>query len=90
MRKKSVYTPPTTRPPIPIQGDPNHKEKSSAQKVVEILDSEAARPVSRFCPVCGLALECREATFFYENRSWEIHLTRCVECNGINRRGLKN
>jgi hypothetical protein len=70
--------------PTPIQGDPNREEKPIIEEVIEFLDSEVARPVDRFCPACGSRLECREATFFYQDRTWNVHLTNCVKCNRTN------
>jgi hypothetical protein len=71
------------RPPTPIRGDPDHKEKPITQELTQFFDTEACRPVDGFCPICGSQLECRAVKFFYENRTWKIHLTNCVKCKGI-------
>jgi hypothetical protein len=60
---------------------PKHTEKRFSQEMIDLLDSEARRPVSKSCPLCGSQLESREVTLSYHERTWEIHLTSCVICN---------
>ena len=71
------------RPSTPIRGNPGHKEKPITRELIQFLDTEACRPVDRFCPICGSQVECRDVQFFYGNRTWKIHLPNCVKCNGI-------
>lgn len=72
-----------SRPPTPIRGDPDHREKPITQQLTEFLDIEASCSVNRFCLICGSQLEYRELKFFYKNHTWTIHLTNCVKCKGI-------
>jgi hypothetical protein len=65
---------------LPIRGDPNRKDKSNAQRVVEFLNS-ATHPVKEFCFVCGSPLEHHEVRFFYKDGTWEIPLRRCPTCD---------
>ncbi len=83
VRKVCIHT--TATEPAPIQENLSHKRKTIRQEVIEFLDLQAARPISRFCPFCGSQLECREATVCHEDRSWKLHLTNCVKCNPISR-----
>ena len=83
VRKVCIHT--AAPEAAPIHGDPNHQRKTIRQEVIEFLDSQVARPVSRFCPFCGSYLECREATVCHEDRAWKVHLTKCVKCNLISR-----
>jgi hypothetical protein len=68
------------RPPPEAVDAKDDDNNHSLQAIVTFLNSAEAHAITTSCPECGSQTELRRSTFFYAERTWEIQLAVCVDC----------
>jgi hypothetical protein len=58
-------------------------ENPISKAFIQFLNTASNHWAANACPGCGLSLEYRNCTFFFEGQTWEIPLPLCVKCHPI-------
>jgi hypothetical protein len=58
-------------------------DKPHRPSIPDFLTSATDQSSVKLCPDCGLKLEYRHTTFFYDGKTCEIPLSFCPKCDAV-------
>ncbi len=55
-------------------------ENLVSKAFIEFLIAVSVPSESKFCPDCGTELHHLNSTFFFEEQSWQVPISICLQC----------